>query len=105
MTVTCTASDAPDQAQVPAGTDGTINCGNATNGNSTTNPLTDLFANPVAVPPDYGLNPARSAVDGVPASAIALPGGDHAVGHRPRGQPAHGRRQRQLRGASATRAR
>jgi hypothetical protein len=74
-TVTCTASDAPDQTQAADATHGAINCGAGSNGNTTTDPLTSLFANPVATPPDYGLVASSSAVDAVPASAISLPAG------------------------------
>jgi hypothetical protein len=74
-TVTCTASDAPDQTQAADATHGAINCGAGSNGNTVTDPLTSLFANPVATPPDYGLVASSSAVDAVPASAISLPAG------------------------------
>jgi hypothetical protein len=70
--VTCTYSDAPSQAQAATATEGAINCANGVSGNTTTSPLGSLFSTPGA---NYGLLPGSSAIDSVPASAIALPFG------------------------------
>jgi hypothetical protein len=71
-TVTCEYSDAPSQAQAATATEGAINCANGASGNTTTEPPSSLFTAPVT---GYGLLPSSSAIDSVPAGAIALPFG------------------------------
>jgi hypothetical protein len=71
-TINCAYSDVPNQTQAPVGTEGAIDCANGVNGNTTTEPLTSLFGAPIT---NYSLLPGSSAVDSVPASAIALPFG------------------------------
>lgn len=75
LTISCSDSDAPDQTQAADATHGAINCANGSNGNTQTDPLTSLFANPAASPPDYGPVPSSPAIDAVPASGISLPAG------------------------------
>ena len=71
-TITCTYSDVPNQSQAAKGAEGTIDCANGVNGNTTTTLLSSLFAAPIT---NYVLNPSSSAVDSVPVSAITLPFG------------------------------
>jgi len=69
--IRCAYSDTPDQVQAASATEGAIQCANGSEGNTHTAPGA-LFSAPVT---EYRLNPASSAVDSVPASAIALPFG------------------------------
>ncbi len=67
--VGCTYSAVPSQLQVAGGGAGAIAC---SAGNTEVNPLSTLLAEPFG---NYQLNPSSSAVDSVPAAAIALPFG------------------------------
>lgn len=73
LTITCTNSDVPNQAQSSDGTTkGAINCASGVSGNTTTEPLTSLFVAPGS---NYSPLPGSSAIDSVPAGAISLPFG------------------------------
>jgi hypothetical protein len=69
--IACSYSDVPNQTQAEGGTKGSIACTNGVSGNTTSTPAS-LF---VAPGTNFGLNPSSSAVDSVPAGAIALPFG------------------------------
>lgn len=73
-TVTCTYSAVPSQIQTAKpGASGEIGCAAGTSGNTNfTAEAASMFANPLI---SYELSPTSSAVDSVPASAIALPFG------------------------------
>ncbi len=63
----------PSQTQAATATEGAIACAApGAAGNTSSRSSTSLFAAPVT---SYSLNPSSSAVDSVPASAIALPFG------------------------------
>jgi hypothetical protein len=70
--VTCGYSDVPSQSQAAGAGNGSIACANGSGGNTETNPLSSLFAEPIG---DYQLNPSSSAMDSVPAGTISLPFG------------------------------
>ncbi len=69
VTINCANSEIPDTSQPQAGTDGQINCASATNGNSYTPNVSDIFADPGQT---YKLNPAWNGVDSVPPAAVTL---------------------------------
>jgi hypothetical protein len=69
--VVCSNSDVPGQVQAVTATEGSIQCATGGEGNTHTEPAA-LFTAPIT---GYQLNPASSAVDSVPAGAIALPFG------------------------------
>jgi hypothetical protein len=75
--ITCTSTDVASTSQAATASLGAIDCATGSNGNTFTPSLSDLFAGPA---PDYTLNPASTAVDSVPESAIALPAGFTASG-------------------------
>jgi hypothetical protein len=68
--VVCSNSDVPSQVQAATATEGSIQCGSASAGNSATGLA--LFS---SLPANYQLNPSSTAIDSVPAGAIALPFG------------------------------
>jgi hypothetical protein len=70
--VACAYSAAPSQLQTAGGGGGAISCAAGSSGNSEVNPLSTLFPEPLS---GYQLSPASSAVDSVPAGALALPFG------------------------------
>jgi hypothetical protein len=73
--ITCTNSAVPSQIQTPNLLKGTgeVNCAAGTSGNTNSSgELATLFAEPLH---NWGLAPGASAVDSVPAGAIALPFG------------------------------
>jgi hypothetical protein len=70
--IACTYSAIPTQAQAAGGGAGAIACSAGASGNSEVNPLASLFSEPLGA---YSLNPASSAVGGVPAGALGLPFG------------------------------
>jgi hypothetical protein len=70
--VSCSYSAAPSQSQAAGGGAGAIACVAGVGGNAEVNPLSALLAEPFSA---YALNPASSAVDSVPASALTLPAG------------------------------
>jgi hypothetical protein len=71
--VNCIDSAVPSQSQAASATEGQINCASGANGNTNSSAeLASLFAAPIT---SYVLNATSSAVDSVPASAVALPFG------------------------------
>jgi hypothetical protein len=70
--VGCSYSAVPSQAQAEGGGAGAIACPSGSGGNTEVNPLSSLFSEPLS---GYQLSPSSSAVDSVPAGAIALPFG------------------------------
>ena len=70
--ISCSYSVAPSQAQTAGAGAGTIGCASGAGGNSEIGPLAALFAEPLSA---YQLNPSSTAVDSIPAGAIALPFG------------------------------
>jgi hypothetical protein len=72
VTVNCGYSALPSQSQAGGGGVGAIACAAGSAGNTEVNPLSALLAEPFG---NYQLNPSSSAVDSVPAGAIALPFG------------------------------
>jgi hypothetical protein len=65
-TVTCSNTEVPGTSQAAASGVGQIDCATGANGNTFTERLEDLFANPA---PDYTLKPGSSAIDSVPEPA------------------------------------
>jgi hypothetical protein len=70
-TITCSYSAVPGQSQAATSTLGAISCPSGAGGNTGVSPISTLFSEPLT----YALSPASSAVDSVPAGAIALPFG------------------------------
>ena len=70
--VGCSYSAVPTQAQAEGGGSGAIACTSGVAGNTEVSPLASLFPEPLS---GYQLSPSSSAVDSVPASAVALPFG------------------------------
>jgi hypothetical protein len=70
--VGCDYSAVPSQTQAASGATGAIACASGTSGNIEINPLSGLFAEPLA---NYQLIPTSGAVAGVPAGALTLPFG------------------------------
>jgi hypothetical protein len=71
--IDCVDSAVPNQSQAASGPAGQINCASGSNGNTDSSAeLASLFATPIT---SYVLNPTSSAIDSVPASAVALPFG------------------------------
>jgi hypothetical protein len=70
--ISCSYSAVPSEAQAAGSGSGAIACASGTSGNTEVSPLSSLFPEPLA---GYQLSPASSAVDSVPASAVALPFG------------------------------
>lgn len=76
--IKCSYSAVPSQLQAEGGGSGSIGCAAGTGGNTEVNPLSSIFATgPASFEPisNYALAPGSSAVDSVPASAVALPSG------------------------------
>ena len=71
-TIACSYSDAPSQTQAATATEGAIACAAPGAAGETSSEVNSLFSAPVT---SYSLNPSSSAIDSVPASAIALPFG------------------------------
>ena len=70
--LTCVNTDVVGTSQAASASLGQIDCATGTNGNTFTQSLGDLFANPA---PDYTLKPGSTAIDSVPESALAPPAG------------------------------
>jgi len=70
--ISCSYSAVPSQSQAAGGGSGSISCLNGATGNTDVSPISTLFSEPLAA---YQLSPASSAVDSIPAGAIALPFG------------------------------
>lgn len=71
--ITCTDSAIPSQIQTATSGKGEINCAAGASGNTNSSgEFAALFAEPLH---NWGLSPGASAVDSVPAGAIALPSG------------------------------
>jgi len=71
-TIGCSYSAVPSQTQSASGGSGSIACASGSVGNTEASPLSSLFPEPLS---GYQLSPPSSAVDSVPAAAIALPFG------------------------------
>jgi hypothetical protein len=70
--ITCIDTDVIGTAQAASSSLGQIDCATGTNGNTFTQSLGDMFANPA---PDYALKPGWPGIDSVQESALAPPSG------------------------------
>jgi hypothetical protein len=70
--LTCINTETVSTTQAASASLGQIDCATGTNGNTFTQSLGDLFANPA---PDYTLKPGSTAIDSVQESVLAPPAG------------------------------
>lgn len=72
VAVDCSYTEVPSTSQVESATHGAINCESGTDGNTYTELLSEIFANPAT---GYTLNPTWDGVDSVPSGVVSLPFG------------------------------